>query len=162
VGLTTVRHTMNRLRPVIRRVKRRKQGNRNPYSPWAKARLIWVTQLLVGLGKHEFNHATKENELLCLTETPTYFNNELLPPLSINQIVFFDECRKKTEIYRTGNTVYTFAKNEAVLYDEDGQIGDVNTKLHLKYTKEGNFCFGVSAVELSDGTTEGRRCKTFD
>jgi hypothetical protein len=36
VGLSTIRRTVNRLRPVIRRVNRRKQGNRNTDSPWAK------------------------------------------------------------------------------------------------------------------------------
>jgi hypothetical protein len=82
--------------------------------------------------------------------------------LSVHQIVFFDECHKKTEIGRTGDTVYTFPKNEAGLYDKDGRIGNVDTKLHCKYTKEGRFCFGVSAVELIDGTIEGRRCETFD
>jgi hypothetical protein len=30
VGISTIRRTMNRLGPVIRKVKRRKQGNRNP------------------------------------------------------------------------------------------------------------------------------------
>jgi hypothetical protein len=143
-------------------VKRRKQGNRNPDSPWAKARLRWVTSLLVRLGKHVFNNTAKENELLCHTEPPTYFNTVLLPPLSVHQIVLFDECHKKTEIGRTGDVVYTFPKNEAGLYDKDGQIGDVDTKLHCKYTKEGRFCFGGSAVELSDGTIEWRRCETFD
>jgi hypothetical protein len=162
VGLSTVHRTMNRLRPVTRRVKRRKQGNMNPDSPWAKARLRWVTQLLVRLGKHVFDHTAQENEYLNLTETTTYFNTELLPPLSVHQIVFFDECHKKTEIGRTGDTVYTFPKNEVGLYDKHGRIGNVDTKLHCKYTKEGRFCFGVSAVELNDGTIEGRRCETFD
>jgi hypothetical protein len=83
VGLSTIRRTMNRLRPVTRRVKRRKQGNRNPDSPWAKARLRWVTQLLIRLGEHVFDHTAKENECLNLTETPTYFNTKLLPPLSV-------------------------------------------------------------------------------
>jgi hypothetical protein len=46
VGLST-RKTMNRLGPIIRKVKRRKQGNIKPDSPWAKARLRWVTHLLV-------------------------------------------------------------------------------------------------------------------
>jgi hypothetical protein len=58
--------------------------------------------------------------------------------------------------------VFTFPKNEAGLYDKDGRIEDVDTNLHCKYKKEGRFCFAVSAVELSDGTIEGRRCETFD
>jgi hypothetical protein len=45
VGYTTVRRTMNRLDPVIRKIRRRKQGKRDPNSPWDKARLRWVTQL---------------------------------------------------------------------------------------------------------------------
>jgi hypothetical protein len=95
VGLSTVRHTINRLQPVIRRVKRRKQGNRNPDSPWAKARLRWVTQLLVRLGEHVFDHAAKENRYLSLTKTPTYFNTELLPPLIVHQIVFLTSVTRR-------------------------------------------------------------------
>jgi hypothetical protein len=38
----------------------------------------------------------------------------------------------------------------------------VYTKLHCKYPKEGRFCVGVSAVELSDGRIEGCHCATFD
>lgn len=162
VGLSTIRRTMNRLGPVIRKVKRRKQGNRNPDSPWAKARLRWVTQLLVRLGKHKFVARARENEYLELTKTPRYFDSDELEPLSVYQIVFFDECHKKTEIGRTGDTVYSFPRNEGGLYDKDGGIGDVDTKLHCKYPKEGRFCFGVSAVELNDGRIEGRRCATFD
>jgi transposase len=52
IGLTTVHRTMNRLGPVLRKVKRRKQGNKDPTSPWAKARLRWATQVLVRLGEH--------------------------------------------------------------------------------------------------------------
>jgi hypothetical protein len=153
---------MNRLGYVIRKVKRRKQGNINPDSPWAKARLRWVTQLLVRLGKHKFCPAARENEYLKLTVTPKYFDNGELEPLSVYQLAFFDECRKKTEIGRTGDTVYSFPRNEGGLYDKDGGIGDVDTKLHYKYPKEGRFCFGASAVELNDGIIEGRRCATFD
>jgi hypothetical protein len=98
VGLNTTRRTMNRLGPVIRKVKRRKQGNRNPDSPWAKVRMRWVTQLLVRLGKHKLCPAARENEYLELTVTPNYFENGELEPLSVYQIEFFDECHKKTKI----------------------------------------------------------------
>jgi hypothetical protein len=55
VRLSTVRRTMKRLGPVLGKVRRRKQWNRDPNSPWAKARQRWVTQLLVRLGTHEFD-----------------------------------------------------------------------------------------------------------
>jgi transposase len=162
IGLTTVRRTMNRLGPVLRKVKRRKQGNKDPTSPWAKARLRWATQLLVRLGEHEFDCTADENKYLGLTNTPAFFDRAKMPPLSVNQLVFFDECHKKTEIGRTGETVYSFPRDDDGLYDNEGSIADVETKLHVKYAKEGRFSFGVAAVALLDGTIEGRRCKTFD
>jgi hypothetical protein len=162
VGLSTTRRTMNRLGPVIRKVKRRKQGNGNPDSPWVKARLRWVTQLLVRLGKHKLCPAAREKEYLELTVTPKNFDNGELEPLSMYQITFFDECHKRTDIGRTGDTVYSFPRNEGGLYDKDGVIGDVDTKFHCKYPKEGRFCVGVSAVELNNRRIEGRHCATFD
>jgi hypothetical protein len=97
-----------------------------------------------------------------LTVTPKYFDNGELEPLSVYQIAFFDECHRNTEIGRTGDTVYSFPRNEGGLYDKDGGIGDVDTKLHCKYPKEGRFCVGISAVKLNDGRIEGHHCTTFD
>jgi hypothetical protein len=92
VGYTTARRTMKRLHPVIRKIRIRKQSKINPNSPWTKARLRWVTQLLVRLGKHTFDPALQENEHLELTNTPAYLDH--FPLLSLYQIVFFDECDK--------------------------------------------------------------------
>jgi hypothetical protein len=86
---------MNRHGPVIRRIRRRKKGDRDPMSPWAKVRLRWVTQLLVRLGQYEFDGTKTENTNLELTSTPGYFDSATLPLLSLHQIVFFDECHKK-------------------------------------------------------------------
>jgi hypothetical protein len=74
VGLITVLRTMNRLGSVLRKIRSRKQGNREPNSPWAKARHIWATQLLVRLGKHEFNSQAPKNQYLGPTGTPSYFD----------------------------------------------------------------------------------------
>jgi hypothetical protein len=89
IGLTTVRRTMNRLGPVLRKVKRRKQGNKEPTSPWAKARLRWATQVLVRLGEQEFDCTANENNYLALTNTPAFFDRVKMPPLRVNQLVFF-------------------------------------------------------------------------
>jgi hypothetical protein len=64
VGMSNVRCTMKRIVPVLRRVRRRKKGNKDPASPWTKARLRWATRLLVRMGKHEFDRTAKENEHL--------------------------------------------------------------------------------------------------
>jgi hypothetical protein len=85
-----------------------------------------------------------------------------MPPLSVNQLVIFDECHKKTEIGRTGETVYSFPWDEEGLCENEGSIADVKTKLHVKYAKEGRFSFGVATVELLDRTKEGHHCNTFD
>jgi hypothetical protein len=161
VGLSTVRRTMNHLGPVIRRIKRRKQGNRDPTSPWARSRQRWVTQLLVRFGEHAFDCRAAENEHLGITEMPSCFDPNVLPPLSLHQLVFFDECHKKCEIGWTGETVYSFPRNADRVYNSEGDVDRVDTKLH-KYAKEGKFSFGVSAVNMNDGNVEGRRCRTFD
>jgi hypothetical protein len=162
VGLSTVRRTMNHLGPVIRRIKRRKQGNRDPTSPLARARQRWVTQLLVRLGEHTFDCRAADNEHLELTDTPSFFNPNVLPPLILHQLVFFDECHKKCKSGRTGETVYSFPRNSGGVYDSEGDVDKVDTNLHVKYAKEGRFSFGVAAVKMHDGTVEGRRCRTFD
>jgi hypothetical protein len=81
--------------------------------------------------------------------------------LSQHQLVFFDEYHKQCEIGRTGETVYTFPRDNDGVYNKDGDLAKVDTKLHVKYAKEGRFPFGVSAVKLLDGTVQGRRCRTF-
>jgi hypothetical protein len=102
----------------------------------------------------------KENANLELTSTPGYFAT--LPPLSLHQIVFFNECHKKTELGRTGETVCSFPRNENEMYDKADGTPDVETKIHLKDAKEGRFSFSVASVELSNGMLEGCRCETFD
>jgi hypothetical protein len=69
---------------------------------------------------------------------------------------------QNTEIGRAGETVYSFPRNENGMYDKEGNIPDVETKLHVKYAKEDSFFFGEASVELSNGALGGRRCETFD
>jgi hypothetical protein len=127
-----------------------------------KAKLRLATQLLVRLGKRTYDKTAKKNEHMGLTNLPAFFDPAKIPPLSIHHIVFFDECHKKTKIGRQGDTTYLFPRDEKVIFDIDGEVAKVDTKLHVKYAKEGCFSFGVVAVLLSDGTVEGQQCKTFD
>jgi hypothetical protein len=48
------------------------------------------------------------------------------------------------------------------VYNKEGEIEKVDTKLHVKYAKQGRFSFGVATVKLLDRTVEGRRCRPFD
>jgi hypothetical protein len=124
----------------------------DPNYPWVKARQRWATHMLVRLGKHTFESTAKENEYLQLTGTPRYFDPDHMPSLSLHHIFFIDECHKRTDIGRTGDTLYTFPRDENGIYDAEGGIADVDTKLHVTYAKEGQFSFGVAAVMLHDGT----------
>jgi hypothetical protein len=69
---------------------------------------------------------------------------------------------QNTEIGRAGETVYSFPRNENGMYEKEGGIPDVETKLNVKYAKQGRFSFGIASVELSNGTLDGSRCDTFD
>jgi hypothetical protein len=69
---------------------------------------------------------------------------------------------QKKEIGRTGETLYSFPRDENGMYAKECGIPDVETKLHVKYAKEGRFSIGVALVELSNGTLEERRYETFD
>jgi hypothetical protein len=46
---------------------------------------------------------------------------------------------QKTEIGRTGVTVYSFPRNENGMYEKEGGIPDVETKLHVKQKKVGSL-----------------------
>ena len=51
VGCSCVYATYMKLQPDIKPIKAIKQGSNDPTSPWAKARLGWVVQLLIRLGQ---------------------------------------------------------------------------------------------------------------
>jgi hypothetical protein len=48
------------------------------------------------------------------------------------------------------------------VYNKEGDLEKVETKLHVKYAKEGRFSFGVATLKLLARFVEGRRCRTFD
>jgi hypothetical protein len=60
---------------------------------------VEVGNPIVGeIGKTQILSGGARNQYLELTETPKYFDDDELEPLSVYQIVFFDECHKKTDI----------------------------------------------------------------
>jgi hypothetical protein len=152
VGLSAVRNTVKRLRHVIRGVRKRKQGNKDKNSPWVKARLGWVTQILVRMQKHVFMPEEDCNKCLALTATPEYFDAAKLPKLSLFQVAFWDEVHKEQVMGTAGTHTYAFPRDEHGAFDEAGMVAAQATKLHMKYTEQGRFCCGVALVQLNDGT----------
>jgi hypothetical protein len=65
----------------------------------------------------------------------------------------------KCEIGKVGATWYYFPRYEYGLYNKGGKVAKAESKLHLKYAKEGRLSFGVDAFKLPHGTFEGRHCK---
>jgi hypothetical protein len=165
VGLSAVRKTIKRLRPVIRKVRKRRQGSTDASCPWAKARLGWVTQLFMILGKHDFKHDEERNKHLGHTSTPDCFDRIKLPMLSIHQIASWYEVHKYQVDRVTGDVTYAFPCDNNGAFVEDGTIAEEATTLHMKYSEQGRFCCGVAAVMINDGEVEveeGRRCLTYD
>jgi hypothetical protein len=146
VGLSAVRNTVKRLRPVIRIVRKRKQGNKDKNSPCAKARLGWVTQILVRMKKHVFMPEEDYNKFVELTATPEYFDAAKLPKLSLFQIAFWDEVHKEQVVGTAGTHTYAFPRDEHGAFDEAGMAAAQASKLHMKYTEQGRFCCGVASV----------------
>jgi hypothetical protein len=97
VGLSTVFSAFHRMNPVITPIAKRKQGTTDPNSPWAKARLEWVTQILVRFGILTGNQVTAP-----LVNVPDKFNATKVIHTSLNQIAFWDETHKKVRIGKVG------------------------------------------------------------
>jgi hypothetical protein len=58
--------------------------------------------------------------------------------------------------------MYAFPRDADGMYMEDGVVADQADRLHMKYSEQGRFDVGVAAVKLTDGSTKGRRCLTYD
>ena len=85
---------MIRLKPHVSAIGDSKQGNLDMDSPWAKARLGWVTQLLIRFG-------VLDVDKVCV---PRFFDiHSIGGPLELSQIAFWDETHKKQVIGGAGH-----------------------------------------------------------
>ena len=156
--------TIRRLKPKLKRVKRRKQGSTGPNSPWSRARLEWTTQLLVRfgeLGEDDFPRPIERR-----------FKRAEIGHLDIYQVVWWDETHRKCLIGGLSRT-----KNYHIMFPRtsDGKVdtknGEYSNKeisiLNVKYEKECRMGLGCAMVTpLDDNNSplppEGRRCKLFN
>ena len=96
---------------------------------------------------------------------PLYFELDHLKPLSIDQIVWFDE----THIEQSGlsschptKRQIRFKRDANGKYDPNGNYGQERTKTAFKYAKQEKFCLGVAAVRYADASQlTGVRCKSI-
>jgi hypothetical protein len=139
VGLTGVPLTIKRLHYVLRKVRKRNQYNQDPSCPWARARLGWVTQLMMRLGKYEFKHDEECNKHITRTSTPEWFDRSKLQPISIHKLPFWDNVHKQQVSSVTGDVTYAFPRDDDCVFDVNGEVSDQAMKLHMKYTEQGIF-----------------------
>ena len=160
---SSVVSVIRRMKPKLKKIRKRKQGSTDPDSPWSRARLQWSTQLLVRFGEIE-------NEL----ERPVErrFNRDEIGHLDIHQVVWWDETHRKCLIGGLSRT-----KHFHVLFprDETGKVDVKNGEyskeeisiLNVKYEKECRMGLGCAMVApLNDDNqtlpSEGRRCHLFN
>jgi hypothetical protein len=163
VSKSTVCRAFLRLQPFVTPIP---QGNCSKDSVWAKARLEWVTQLLVRFGILGIDRL---QQIFGEGTIPEKFNPENLgPQLAISQIVFWDETHKKVVVGKSGtrrgntNVECRFKRNENGKLDPDGTRADPKSLLKMKHAEEVRLCLGVAQVEREDGAIEGRRAVPFD
>ena len=166
VSKSTVYRAFLRLQPFVTPIKKRPQGNYSRESVWARARLEWVTQLLVRFG---ILGVDRLEQIYGAGMIPDKFNPENLGPrLAITQIVFWDETHKKVVVGKSGtrrgntNVECRFKRNENGKLDPNGTYAEPKSLLKMKYAEEVRLCLGVAQVEREDGVIEGRRAMPFD
>jgi hypothetical protein len=140
VSKSTVYRAFLRLQPFVTPIKKRPQGNCSKDSVWAKARLEWVTQLLVRFGILGIDRL---QQIVGEGTIPEKFNPENLgPQLAISQIVFWDETDKKVVVGKSGtrrgntNVECRFKRNENGKLDPDGTCADPKSLLKMKHAEE--------------------------
>ena len=163
VGLTTIWTAYLRLDPVITPIRKRKQGTTEVDSPWAKARLEFVTQILVRFGLLTAAEVTD-----CSGKIPDRFNIDKLTPMSINQLAFWDETHKKVRVGKVGanGVKYQVRFKRTPQGKVDSNNGTClaieGTQLNMKYSEEVRLCLGVAKIKAPDGTERGIRLPLFD
>ena len=82
---------IKKMKPLVTKITKTKQGNRDANSPWARGRYGWSTQILVRLGTIEGQK--KEDGTI-----PDYWNPDKMSKLKKTQISHWDETHKKCTI----------------------------------------------------------------
>jgi hypothetical protein len=105
VGYSAVHSGYLRLEPVVTSILDAKQGSYDPYSAWAKARLMFVLQLLVrfGIMTGLAAWACSLQVMLPTRFIPAYFVLATIGSLELTQIVFWDETHKQQQMGGNGN-----------------------------------------------------------
>ena len=165
VGRNAIMTAFDRMNPRVDKIQKVPQGN-SSHEGWAEARRNQTKQFLVMLGEIGLEQLEREHP----EGIPPGFDPRLLPKLSRNQVVFFDE----THIEQEGGLVTTTGYQIRFPRDENGRycpasgqtplpvFAALGTKSAFKYAGQSRLCLGVAAVRLHDGSVVGRKSRVFD
>jgi hypothetical protein len=141
-------------------IKKRKQCGGEA---WALAGWRWVAQKMIRLGL-EIPDEHKPWDIN--KPTPPEFDLAKLGPLSVHQIVAFDECDKKVVFDGLRAHSSHARKQIRIRRDADGKVDLLNgtlraerTELQCKYLESSRYCYGGASVQLADETVVGKRCE---
>eukprot|EP00536_Pseudo-nitzschia_multiseries_P003424 jgi/Psemu1/7750/gm1.7750_g len=160
---SAVRGCMLRLNPLIKTVKRGKQGSKTKEDVWCRASFRWFAQLLLWFGKIDFSHAIFPKllgEAYVENQPPPCYDVALLSLLKLSRIVWFDKIHKQCHIGQSGsrigpgcpNVAISFKRNEFGKLDPNGEYAASDKSvLQVKYEREARFCLGVFMTDDDKG-----------
>ena len=162
ISKSCVLYALQKMKPRVVRIKKRKQGSSDPNSAWSLARNAWCTQLLARFGKLQHVHGPIERR----------FQREIVGKLDIHQIVWWDETHRKCLIggitsHKDFNLQFPRNKNGRLDVVNGEYSNEEKSVLNVKYEKECRLGLGVAVVVplAEDGTSlphNGRRCHPFN
>eukprot|EP00536_Pseudo-nitzschia_multiseries_P006045 jgi/Psemu1/14316/gm1.14316_g len=131
---SAVRGCMLRLNPLIKMVKRGKQGSKTKEDAWCRASFRWFAQLLLWFGKIDFSHAIFPKLL-----GEAYVENQPPPCYDV-------------ALLSCPNVAISFKRNEFGKLDPNGEYAASDKSvLQVKYEREARFCLGVFMTDDDKG-----------
>jgi hypothetical protein len=145
-----LRNLLQRLGPQIKKVERRSQGSDDPTSAWARARWYWNTQLLIRFDRLPSEEIEKLKD--ANGNLPLYFQKNLLTPLNIEGIVWWDETHRKCLIGSAMEFHFRFKRDTNGKLDNNGTFAQgAVSKMNVKFEKEVRLGLGCAVVAEKDG-----------
>lgn len=170
VGETAVYNAVKRANPVSTPILDSPQGSDNDVD-WAHARLFWVSQLQIRLGRITGVEATEFCYGVSIKDesmVPPFFKEDLLGRIDSDAITYFDETHKKTQIGAKGHcakgarTQHRFRRDSNGALDDAGGLAPRQAAKKVKYPYESRFLLGCAKTKNDDGENVGMRLPPFD
>ena len=154
------------LKPVRKKIAKRKTGKRDKESPWAIARFNWCRQLLVSFGVIRSRDDYDDYKILQPVQKEFSPEPDCVPKRSIYRTAFWDEHHKQCTIgflgTSTTNEVILYPKDEHGYPDPQGKIPKtVPSYLNVKHPCEVRLALGVALILDEEGKEKGVRLPPY-